>query len=165
MRPRTAGRRLALQYLFMEDLAGSGVERPESFFRMQREAVRDGSRRDADPDERFFDKPDLYREEAEDFALSLIDAVRGARDEIDSRISHAASNWSLDRIGPIERNVIRMALAELFLGDTPSGVVMDEAIELAKRFGDRESGAFVNGVIDRLAGGRGNGAKPSGGEG
>lgn len=53
-------------------------------------------------------------------------------------------------MGTIERNVIRMAAAELRLGTSPRGVIMDEAVELAKRFGDKESGAFVNGIADRL---------------
>lgn len=155
MRPRTVGRRLALQYLFMEDLCGGDAEAPDAFFRTQRAALAEENSRDGEPEADVFERPDPYREDAEEFALSLIDAVRSRRADMDRDIAGAASNWSLERIGPVERNVIRVALAELTLGETPPGVVIDEAVELAKRFGDRDSGSFVNGVVDRLAGGRG----------
>jgi N utilization substance protein B len=149
----------------MEDLSGGDVEEPDAFFRMQRAALADENRREGDPDAEVFDSPDSYREEAEEFALSLIHAVHERREEIDGDISRAASNWSLERIGPIERNAIRVALAEFARGETPTGVVIDEAVELAKRFGDRDSGSFVNGVVDRLAGGRGGKGRTPGGEG
>lgn len=155
MRPRTIGRRLALQYMFMADLHRyEAVESPSQFFAMQRDAVRDASPA-ADGDEFRFDEPDPHRDEAEEFALELICAVQGRREEIDADIERAAKNWTLSRMGAIERNVIRIAAAEMDLGATPASVVMDEAVELAKRFGDKDSGAFVNGIVDRLGGGRG----------
>lgn len=148
MRPRSIGRRLAFQYLFMADLQRfEEVEGPYDFFRTQRAAARDA---DDDASGFAFDDPDPRRDEAESFAFGLIEAVRGRRTDIDAAIGRAAHNWSVARMGPVERNVIRLAAAELLLGDTPPGVVMDEAVELAKRFGDRESGAFVNGIVDRL---------------
>lgn len=152
MRPRSIGRRLALQYLFMADMHRFvDIESPAEFFRGQRAAARDN---ESGPDA-FFDKDDPYRDEAESFAMALIREVRRGRDEIDAEIEEAASNWTIARMGAIERNVIRIAAAELRLGGTPRGVVMDEAVELAKRFGDKESGAFVNGIADRLGGGVG----------
>ncbi len=149
MRPRTAGRRLALQYLFMADMNRfSGVETPGEFFRTQRTAVRDESREGGD--DALFDQDDPHRDEAEEFALSLIREVERSMESIDAAIEKAAQNWSIARMGAVERNVIRLAAAELRLGSSPRGVVMDEAVELAKRFGDKESGAFVNGIADKL---------------
>jgi N utilization substance protein B len=149
MRPRSIGRRLALQYLFMADMNRfDGVETPGEFFATQRAAVRDNSRDEEDG--MAFDIDDPYQDEAEEFALAIIGEVGRSRDAIDGEIEKAARNWSIARMGAIERNVIRIAAAELRLGDTPRGVVMDEAVELAKRFGDKESGSFVNGIADKL---------------
>ncbi|MCC8166162.1 MAG: transcription antitermination factor NusB [Planctomycetes bacterium] len=151
MRPRSVGRRLALQYLFMTDMNGyRDVESPGEFFQTQRRAVIENA---AGGDSGFvFDRDDPHQDEAEEFASVLIRYVEKNQDTIDAAISSAASNWSLSRMGVIERNVLRIAAAELRQGDTPRNVILDEAVELAKRFGDKESGAFVNGIADRLAG-------------
>ena len=150
MRPRTAGRRLALQYLFMSDMNNfREVESPSDFFQTQRRAILDNSA-EAEQGGFVFDEDNPRRDEAEDFAYTLIREVERNHDSIDREIENAAVNWSIARMGVIERNVIRLAAAELRLGDTPRKVVLDEAVELAKRFGDKESGAFVNGIADRL---------------
>ncbi len=80
--------------------------------------------------------------------------AKGARSrvvEIDAAIAEAASNWRLDRIAPVDRTVLRLGAWEL-IGEpqTPSAVVLDEAVELAKRFGEENSPAFVNGVLDAI---------------
>ncbi len=151
MRPRSIGRRLALQYLFMADMNQYiGVESPGDFFRTQRNAARDTAPEGSD--EAFFDRDDPHQDEAEAFAFTLIREVEKHKDSIDASIEAAAKNWSIPRMGVIERNVIRIAAAELRLNTSPRGVIMDEAVELAKRFGDKESGAFVNGIADRLGG-------------
>jgi N utilization substance protein B len=150
VKPRSLGRRLALQYLFMADVNGfSGVETPEAFFLGQLQAERE--RDDVEEP-----RPDLdpgRRREAEGFARSLILKVEECLESIDREISQAADNWTVSRIAPIERNIIRLAAAELRLGDSPRRVVLDEAVKLAKRFGDKDSSSFVNGVADRLSGG------------
>lgn len=72
--------------------------------------------------------------------------------EIDGRIARVAENWSVERMAVVDRNVLRLAVFELFHGPaTPFKVVLDEAIELAKRYGTEESPAFVNGILDRIA--------------
>ncbi|MCC8191055.1 MAG: transcription antitermination factor NusB [Planctomycetes bacterium] len=149
MRPRTIGRRLALQYLFMADMNGfDAVEDPGTFFRVQRTLAREGDRKDG---ESFaFDTDDPYQDEAEAFAYRLIDEYRKHPQAIDAGIGRAATNWSLSRMGAIERAVLRLAAAELRLALSPRAVVLDEAVELAKRFGSKESGAFVNGIADHL---------------
>ncbi len=77
--------------------------------------------------------------------------VAGRRREIDERIEAAADRWRLDRLGVVERNVLRVATAELLEGVTPARIVLDEAVRLAQWFGGERSPAFVNGVCDRIA--------------
>jgi transcription antitermination protein NusB len=77
-------------------------------------------------------------------------AVAG-QTEYDERLSRAAEHWRLERVGVIERNILRLALAELDEGATPPRVVLDEAVKLAHWFGGAKSPAFVNGVLDALA--------------
>jgi N utilization substance protein B len=150
MRPRTAGRRLALQYLFMADMNNyRGVETPSEFFKTQRHAILDNSAAEAEGGF-VFDEDNPRRDEAEDFASGLIREVGDRHDAIDREIEEAAVNWSIARMGVIERNVLRLVVAEMGRGDTPRSVVLDEAVELAKRFGDKESGAFVNGIADKF---------------
>lgn len=151
MRPRSIGRRLALQYLFMADMNRyAAIEDPAEFFKTQRLASRDTSSGAEEPGGFVFDVDDPHQDEAERFALSIIDEATRHRGEIDDAIGRAAKNWSLARMGTIERNVIRVAAAEMRLGGAPRAVILDEAVELAKRFGDKDSGAFVNGIADRL---------------
>ena len=70
--------------------------------------------------------------------------------ELDAAISAAATGWRVERMPAVDRNILRLALYELWLGDTPVGVVVSEAVKLAKRFSTERSGAFVNGVLSKL---------------
>jgi len=83
------------------------------------------------------------------------DAVRGVRAKVadlDERITRASTNWRLERMTRVDRNLLRLGAWELVeRSDVPRAVVIDEAVELAKRFGTEESSAFVNGVLDRVA--------------
>ncbi len=80
--------------------------------------------------------------------------ARGAQSreaELDEAIAAAATNWRLDRIAPVDRTILRLGAYELVgEADTPSAVILDEAVELAKRFGEADSPAFVNGVLDAI---------------
>ncbi|MCU0647733.1 MAG: transcription antitermination factor NusB [Gemmatimonadaceae bacterium] len=84
-------------------------------------------------------------------AERLVVLVQRERDTIDRRIADVAANWRLDRLGAIERAVLRLASAELAYMDTPPRVVLQEAIRLAERYGSERSAAFVNGVLDAVA--------------
>jgi transcription antitermination protein NusB len=85
------------------------------------------------------------------FALDLVAGVRSNLDSIDRVIQQVAQNWTLNRMTPIDRSILRLATYEvLFQPDTPPKVAIDEAIELAKRFGTGESARFVNGLLDRI---------------
>ena len=81
----------------------------------------------------------------------LLRTLQQQRDELDSALSDVTTNWRLERLGVIERSVLRLAAAELKRGETPPRVVLREAIRLAERYGNQESARFVNGVLDALA--------------
>lgn len=96
---------------------------------------------------------DLEVEEgAQLFARDLVAAATEKGTEIDELISSASKNWRIDRMSRVDRNILRLGACELLaFRDVPTKVVINEAVELAKRFGTAESSAFVNGVLDRIA--------------
>ncbi|MBM3998345.1 MAG: transcription antitermination factor NusB [Planctomycetes bacterium] len=85
-----------------------------------------------------------------EFGRSLVAGVRRHRPEIDVSLASRAENWSLERMAVTDRNILRLAAYEMLFSDTPGQVAINEAIELAKRYGGRQSPQFVNGVLDRL---------------
>jgi transcription antitermination protein NusB len=87
------------------------------------------------------------------FALALADGVLANRPAIDDRVAATAENWRLARMMPVDRNVLRLGTYELAFAPDPMpvGVAVDEAVELARRYGSAESSAFVNGILDRIA--------------
>lgn len=90
-------------------------------------------------------------EPMKEFALHLVSGYLKHRNEIDEIVSRATYNWNLKRMTPIDRNIIRAATYEmLFEDDIPTAVSINEAIELAKKYSTRTSGAFVNGVLDSI---------------
>ena len=85
-----------------------------------------------------------------DFARQLVAGVHRHGGEMNDMIERAAANWSLDRMAATDRNVIRLGAYEILYTDTPDRVAIDEAVELAKRFGSAQSAQFVNGILDKL---------------
>ncbi|MDJ0954682.1 MAG: transcription antitermination factor NusB [Acidimicrobiia bacterium] len=83
-------------------------------------------------------------------ARRYVEGTWAARKELDSSITAVATGWRLERMPPVDRNIIRLALYELRTGQVPVGVVVSEAVNLAKRFSTERSGAFVNGVLSKL---------------
>ena len=81
----------------------------------------------------------------------IVRAVAQKQRVLDDELAEVTTNWRLERIGAVERCVLRMAAAELSIGDTPPRVVIQEAVTLAERFGSAASAKFVNGVLDALA--------------
>ena len=89
--------------------------------------------------------------EIRDFTTTLVTGVLEHRDEIDAFIQECSTNWSLERIGMVERNILRFAIYELcFLPDIPPNVTINEAVEVAKKYGTEEAPAFINGILDRV---------------
>jgi transcription antitermination protein NusB len=130
MGARSSGRESALQMLFAMEAGGGSAERVIASY--WRETP-------GDP-------------EGREYADHL---MRGVADElaaVDEAIRKASTNWRLERMARVDRNVLRLGGWELMRGgDVPRAVILDESVELAKRFGSEDSGAFVNGVLDRLA--------------
>lgn len=128
MARRTRAREVALQVLYQDDL----------------------NPRHNPADDVTFVKGRLQGEELVAFAESLIAGVRRNRGELDQVLAKTADHWSLDRMAATDRNVLRLGAYELIYSDTPGRVAINEAVELAKRFGSRQSAQFVNGILDRL---------------
>jgi transcription antitermination protein NusB len=93
----------------------------------------------------------LYEGEVDPGALDLAEGVRARAEELDARITAAATDWSAERLGAVERNILRIALHELEQGDVPLEVVIDEAVTLAKRYASADAGRLVNGILGRIA--------------
>ena len=86
------------------------------------------------------------------FALQLVTDVAGYQDEIDKAIQSASTNWRLNRMAAVDRNILRLGVYELFYcEDIPKRVTLNEAIELGKTFGTEDSGSFINGVLDNIS--------------
>jgi N utilization substance protein B len=138
--PRRQAREAAVQVLYAADLAGRlGPGEIDRVFELVLAE---------------FDLPARARERA----LALVHGVAANGKAIDERIEVASEHWKLARLAAVDRNVLRVAVFELLLEtDTPAEVVIDEAVEIARRYGGSGSPAFVNGVLDRIARGRGAG--------
>ncbi len=132
MRKRTKARELALQILYQADVTGvEAGSLTEVFFSMESNANEEAS--------------------VKDFALNLVNNVSQKLKILDEQISKFATNWQLDRMATVDRNILRLAAYELlFKEDIPPKVAINEAVELAKKYGDLESGKFVNGVLDKI---------------
>lgn len=85
-----------------------------------------------------------------DFARHLLAGVRKNRAELDELLKKTADNWSLERMAVVDRNILRIGAFEMLHADTPDRVAINEAVELAKRFGAKQSPHFVNGILDRF---------------
>ena len=92
----------------------------------------------------------LYEGDVDDYAREVADAVVAQAEELDTRITEAAEGWTADRLGAVERNVLRIAVHELESGSVPEPVAIDEAVELAKRYASDEAGRLVNGILGRI---------------
>ena len=126
---RSRAREVVLQILYQDDL------NPQREFSSDSEFIR----------QRLHDQKDLVR-----FAESLVSGVRRNRGELDDLLREHAANWSLERMAVTDRNVLRLGAFEILYTETPGRVAINEAVELAKRFGAKQSSQFVNGILDRL---------------
>lgn len=133
MGSRTKARECALQALYQLDLSGGDArEALRGVLSHFEEAPSDG--------------------ETARFAEELVRGVQSERPQIDELIQQSSTNWKLDRMARVDRNILRLAVFELLRRpDVPVRVTLNEAVELGKKFGSEESSAFVNGVLDRIA--------------
>jgi len=125
MGKRHTGRKLAMQALYQADMRNADIESVTHLFI----------------------KGANYVDETKDWALFLSHEVTRKKDELDKLIQEYAIDWDIDRINPIDKNILRIALFELKFTDTPETVVVDEAVEIAKKYSTEDSGRFINGLL------------------
>jgi N utilization substance protein B len=137
--PRRQGREVALQVLCAADDNPDLDARAAMSLYMSHLLA--GEEEDAElPERDAFDRA---------FTESLVEAATANREKIDETITSISRTWRVDRMSRVDRNILRLAVAEmLYLPDIPGRVTINEAVELAKRFGAAESPAFVNGLLD-----------------
>lgn len=128
MNRRTRAREIALQVLYQDDL---------------------NPRTNPAVGDQFIHRR-LRTPELREFSRHLVAGVRRHRDHIDQTLEQTASNWSVNRMAVTDRNVLRLGAYELLYSETPDRVAVNEAVELAKRYGTAQSAQFVNGILDRL---------------
>ena len=130
MRKRTLSRELALKILYQAEITRRDVLTAASVFWPEQE--------DVDP-------------HVKDFTHRLIKGVETNQQVIDDKITKYATNWQIKRMAVIDRNILRMGVFEiLFADDIPTKATINEAVELAKKYGDLESSKFVNGILDKI---------------
>jgi transcription antitermination protein NusB len=129
---RTKARERAVQALYQIDVAATDLEEALS---------------------RFWKSFEPVEREVMDLAETLVRGVATHRRQVDDAIEGVSQNWRLDRMPKVDRNILRLAAYELLhRRDVPVKVVINEAIELGKKFGSESSGAFINGLLDKIAG-------------
>jgi transcription antitermination protein NusB len=128
---RTKARERAVQALYQIDVAATDLDEALS---------------------RFWRSFEPVEREVMDLAEALVRGVAEHRRAIDGEIEAVSTNWRLDRMARVDRNVLRLAVHEMMhRPEVPVKVVINEAIELGKKYGSESSGAFINGVLDRIA--------------
>jgi len=126
---RRLSREMALKALFQIDLVNTNIEETLKY------TFENGE----------------FSDEVKEFSLTLVKGVLSNLSEIDKAINQHANNWSLERITNIDRNILRMAIYEiLYLKNIPKSVSINEAVELAKKYGTKSSFSFVNGVLGKI---------------
>ena len=94
---------------------------------------------------------ELYEGEIDSFARDLAETVLDRAEELDRQITEASDEWTADRLGALERNVLRIGIHELEQAEVPVEVAIDEAVTLAKRYASDDAGRLVNGILGRIA--------------
>ena len=133
MPSRRRSRQRALQILFLSDVSKQPV----------RDAI-------AAYDEIVYSDEDKVRPQRDEFLEQLVTGVGERQAEVDQHISAHAEHWRIERMPAVDRNILRLAVYELMAFETPPAVVIDEALELARKFSGEESVQFVNGVLDAV---------------
>lgn len=136
MRRRTQSRECALKILYQADITRRPVEAAAQNF-----WEGDGEMKD----------DEVFSEEVMSFSNLLVLGISSRLQEIDNKITEYATNWQLKRMAVIDRNILRLGVFELkYTSDIPPKVAINEAVELAKKYGDLESSKFVNGILDKI---------------
>lgn len=124
---RRQSREIALQILYQTDITGDDIEKTIELFWMNFK----------------------HREDAKPFTLELVRGVWNYKSEIDPLIKMASKNWKLSRMSSVDRNILRTSVYEILrCDDIPHKVTINEAVDLGKKYGTEDSGAFINGILD-----------------
>ncbi|MBU0605030.1 MAG: transcription antitermination factor NusB [Candidatus Omnitrophica bacterium] len=130
MRKRTMARESALKILYAIDITKDAPDKCINNFWLSQDKI---------------------AREIRNYADDIVLGVCNNRDRIDELVSECATNWELGRMAVIDRNILRLGAYELiFMDEIPPKVAINEAIDIAKRYGDKDSGKFVNGVLDKI---------------
>jgi len=130
MRKRTQGRESALKVMYQKEMTGEQAD----------EALRN-----------FFQAQPKMDKEMREFIEKLVVGVQSGAASLDKRVETVAENWSMKRMAVLDRNILRMAVYEMTeMTETPVKVVINEAVNLAKKYSGENSGKFVNGILDKL---------------
>ena len=146
MRKRTQARELALQILYQVDMTSRDIHDVlEDFWRDRADFLL--TKKEKESSEQ--DREDV---EVREYTEELVHGVLKNLDAIDKIIVRFAENWTMNRMAYVDRNILRLSTYELLHSeDIPVKVAINEAVELAKRFGEEDSSKFVNGILDRIA--------------
>jgi len=128
MSRRSRAREVVVQVLYQDDLNTGSTEDGDRFLTR-----------------RLGSYPELHA-----FARALLRGVRQRREQLDGMLAEVADNWTLDRMAVTDRNIMRLGAFEILHTETPGRVAINEAVELAKRYGTRQSPPFVNGILDKI---------------
>ena len=102
--------------------------------------------------DRYWDASPTFDDTIKKFANELVKGIAEKKDELDEVIKNKLKNWNFERVAIIDRNILRMGVYEImFREDIPDSVSINEAIEIAKKYGDQESSRFINGILDKVA--------------
>ncbi len=130
MRKRTQGRECALKIMYQREMTGDSADK----------AARD-----------FFESQPLFKPELREFVYALVCGVEKNAHDLDKKVEGVAENWGMSRMAVLDRNILRMAVFEMMhMSETPPKVVINEAVNLAKKYSGDNAGKFVNGVLDKL---------------
>ncbi|MBU0573344.1 MAG: transcription antitermination factor NusB [Candidatus Margulisbacteria bacterium] len=125
MGKRSTSRRVAMQAIYQADMAGISID----------EALNN-----------IFDQ-EQFIDETREFALDLATAALGRKDEIDAIIAKYSKNWPLERMNKVDKSILRLAIYEIISGEMAPSIVINEALELAKKYSANESAKFINGIL------------------
>lgn len=143
---RRLGRELALQIIYSLPDQETGIRQVLSIF------WENFSLADVILDETAEDASHVPSPKARHFAELLACGVAENQEEIDRQIRDLSTNWSLERMARVDLSILRLAVFELsFCADVPASVIINEAIEIGKRFGSRDTSAFINGILDKVS--------------
>ena len=146
MRKRTRAREFALQILYQIDVAHSDLKEVLEDFWLDRTDLA------LSPGEKEGIEEDKKDPEIRGYAEKLVEGTLKNQEAIDKTIERYAENWVIARMAYVDRNILRLSSYEvLYLEDIPVKVAINEAVELAKRYGESDSSKFVNGILDRIA--------------